>query len=836
VVTQSLLLREALVLMFGSELAWGIVLFAWLLGVAVGAALGGRLTARTSRPELILVIALLTLSLITCADLWIFRGIRSWLSPAAAGEPWIGRMLGGIPAWLRLEPGELIPLPVMALLAVVFIPLTSALVGFSFPAACAIRPVRGDMSVSLMSFGDVYALESAGSLIGGAAFSFWAVEHLAPIQTALYCGALTAAAGAAVAAWNSPRWERRLFSGFLGLLAAVAVLLAAVDGTLLNARLVERRWRGIAPGYQLCAEAESRYQNLSLGRREQQYTLYCNGQIATGFPDPYSFVPLAHLWMCQHPAPRRMLVLGGGAEGLLAEILRHPVEHVDYVEPDPRQVELIMPYLPEVDRQALADPRVTMWHVDARYFVKTQRNKFDLVIARLPEPTSALRARFYTDEFYRELRRAMTEQSVLCTTVAASPGELSPASAEFIASIRATMRRHFPQIVVCWGDPAHVLAATAKGLVSLDPPELVRRYAGRGVHSEMFDPLWFEGATDMLDPDKVQRRAEELDAAANVCISTDLHPVVYMQRLVLWERMTSGAAGGFIERLRAVRLTGLVTALAVLGAATLLFCRLRGSRGATSHPADLAALPPRAGPWASGVITLSVASTGFATMALSIIWLFAFQNCYGYVYQRIGWIIALFMGGLVVGSWATGRRAKRAAPARSWGDLIVVDLLIAALAGVVPFVLRGLGGLQTSETALVLVESTVSVAVAVTGVLCGAAFPLAGALQTLLREQGRLPSVATRPSSAGIRGAIDSSAAPAIDRSASAVAGSVVGADHAGACLGALLTGILLVPVFGTAAAAFVLAGMKLVSAGLLAVVRPRHDEPRTSDLPTDRS
>ena len=34
IVTQSLLLREAIVLMSGSEFAWGVVLFAWLLGVA----------------------------------------------------------------------------------------------------------------------------------------------------------------------------------------------------------------------------------------------------------------------------------------------------------------------------------------------------------------------------------------------------------------------------------------------------------------------------------------------------------------------------------------------------------------------------------------------------------------------------------------------------------------------------------------------------------------------------------------------------------------------------------------------------------------------------------
>ena len=49
-----------------------------------------------------------------------------------------------------------------------------------------------------------------------------------------------------------------------------------------------------------------------------------------------------------------------------------------------------------------------------------------------------------------------------------------------------------------------------------------------------------------------------------------------------------------------------------------------------------------------------------------------------------------------------------------------------------------------------------------------------------------------------------------------AAAGSIVGADHAGACLGALLCGILLVPVFGTVATALLLAGIKLSAMALL--------------------
>ncbi|MFH1418156.1 MAG: fused MFS/spermidine synthase [Planctomycetota bacterium] len=757
ILAQSLLLREALVLMFGSEFAWGIVLFAWLLGVAIGGLLGGRLAA-WRRPDILLVATLVGLSVATGVEIWLFRSARGWLDVAA---------------------GELLPLPTTALVALLFIPPASALVGMAFPLACRlVQPADGQTGEGAGPLGRIYALESAGSLIGGAAFSFWAVEHLAPIEAVLGCGAITLAACAALLFMTSGKG--RYLPVCLSIGAAAALCAAVFAGDFLDHQLVECRWRTIAPGYELCAEAESRHQNLAIGRRLEQYTLYCDGKVSTDFPDPYSYVPLAHFWMCQHPRPNRVLVLGGGAEGLLAEILRHPIERVDYVEPDPRQIALIKPFLPEVDRIALADRRVTVHYQDARFFIKAQRGVFDLVIARLPEPTSALHARFYTDEFYAELRRAMTGAGVFCTTVAAAPGEFTEASAEYVASVRATLRRNFPEVVLSWGNPAHVLAATRTGLISIDPEELIRRYVERGVQSDLFNLLWFEGATDWFDPDKVRRRAAELGAVVSPPISTDLRPTVYMQRLVMWERMTGGREGGFIEHLRSVRWNQLVAAVAAVCAIVVIGCRIRGG--------------PRAG-WTSGAIVLSVGTTGFVTMALSIIWLFAFQNLYGYVYQRIGWIIAIFMGGLVIGCWLVNQSSKRISPATRlsiylWRRLIAVDVLLAALALAVPFALPALASMQTLGPTLAIVEWTISILVAATGVLGGASFALAGGLQL------------------------------AASRHIGAAAGSIVGADHAGACAGALVTGILLVPIFGTSAAAMLLIAMKLVSVAVLMPAR----------------
>jgi spermidine synthase len=563
-------------------------------------------------------------------------------------------------------------------------------------------------------------------------------------------------------------------------LALATLGVAFFAGHTLNDKLVARRWRNLAPGYELVAETESKFQNLAVGRLAEQFTLYAGGQVVADFPDPYTYLPLAHFWMCQHPSPRQVLVLGGGAEGLLSAIVRYPIEKIDYVEPDPKQIEIIEPYLTEVDRRALRDRRVRVQHQDARHFIKTNRNRFDLVIARLPEPTSALAARFYTREFFGELRRAMSERSVLCMTVAATPGELTSVSGEYLASIKETLQNDFPHIVVSWGEPAHVLAATEVGLVTTDPAELAERYNERKVQSAWFSPLWFEGATDWLDPVKLEQRSKELAAVDHVQISTDLHPVVYLQRLELWDRMTSGGSGRLIERLRSIDWPALVLFLAIAMALTLIVPSIRRRSS---------------GGWTSGAVVLSIATTGFSTMALSIIWLFAFQNLYGYVYQRIGWIIAIFMAGLTLGCWLAAWRSSQVTsnlPSYLWKRLVIVDLLLAVLALSVPITLPALGAIETGPLAFLLVEWAVWILVALTGTLGGAAFALAGGLQ--LGTSGR----------------------------AGEAAGSIVGADHAGACLGALLTGLLLVPVYGTAAAAVILAGMKLVSVGLLLRFSPQ--------------
>jgi spermidine synthase len=82
--------------------------------------------------------------------------------------------------------------------------------------------------------------------------------------------------------------------------------------------------------------------------------------------------------------------------------------------------------------------------------------------------------------------------------------------------------------------------------------------------------------------------------------------------------------------------------------------------------------------------------------------------------------------------------------------------------------------------------------VAVAGVLGGLLFPLAAAV--MLEDR----------------------------RSTGRAAGAVDAADNAGACLGAFVTGILLVPVLGVTGACLAVAGTKALSALLVGVAATR--------------
>src|SRR6056297_1817060 len=70
--------------------------------------------------------------------------------------------------------------------------------------------------------------------------------------------------------------------------------------------------------------------------------------------------PMVHFPMLAHTAPERVLIIGGGDGGTLREVLKHPVEHVDFVELDEEVVTFSREHLASVHQGAFDDPRMQL--------------------------------------------------------------------------------------------------------------------------------------------------------------------------------------------------------------------------------------------------------------------------------------------------------------------------------------------------------------------------------------------------------------------------------------------------------------------------------------------
>ncbi|HHJ13354.1 MAG TPA: polyamine aminopropyltransferase [Gammaproteobacteria bacterium] len=122
---------------------------------------------------------------------------------------------------------------------------------------------------------------------------------------------------------------------------------------------------------------------------------------------------MAHPALFTHPAPRRVVIIGGGDCGTLHEVLRHPgVESVLQVEIDERVTRLSEQYFPELC-EANEDPRAAFFFGDGIGWMKeAQAGSVDVVIVDSTDPIGPAEGLF-TEAFYRDCHRALGARGLL---------------------------------------------------------------------------------------------------------------------------------------------------------------------------------------------------------------------------------------------------------------------------------------------------------------------------------------------------------------------------------------------------------------------------------------
>lgn len=511
-VGQAVLLREAMAALGGSELAWGLVLAAWLGGMALGARAGGRGEAGgAGGPVLVLALAL--------AGVILLRA-----SPALAGR----------------APGE-----VLSLLHALWIWVAAVLPAAGVGGWAFARLATGGGAA--LGAGAAYAWESLGGVAGGLLFTFL----LAPLGSAATVLAAAGVAGLAALVGRGRAW---MASGW------VAALLLAANPT--EQWLANEGWRWSGRPGALAAARSTSQQRLEVSTGTPA-ALYADGRLVAELPDPHRAALRSHLLALLHPRPGRVLLVGSVPGELEPYLLRHPVDRLDAVVEDPG--------LPDILdqaglRRALPPEQAGRLAVAVGDPLQVVRRggPWDLVVLADADPATLRAHRTRSRELVSACRDAMAPGGVLAMRVGAGDTYLGGAGGALLAALGATVRAELPVVGAVPGEEVWLVAGHDE--LELSAEVLAARWRARGLTDPVFRPELLPVLLDRF-------RAEPLEAflrRAEVPPTTVAHPRAVLLAAALAEGRAEGLVGRALVRLERPARWTLPLSLAAWGCWLLL--------------------------------------------------------------------------------------------------------------------------------------------------------------------------------------------------------------------------------------------------------------------------
>jgi spermidine synthase len=743
-ITQALLIREGLVVFYGNEISLGVFFGSWLLWIAVGSALAIPLRKRISSPLPWIRGLLLSLPLLLGIQIITTRLVRNFFDISSTQFIAFGDLFAAV---------TLINLPSALVIGIAF-PLACKALNLELQSRHSETAIADNSQQVVQGISSLYIFDALGALVGGFAFTFllielagvwisWAAVMLSIAVTSLLLGGLRQDA--------APVPARLLdIAGWLWLAFAVVFLFTPLEEKF--SRLTETvRFQTLQPGLELLDTVETRYGHVAIARLEEQVSVVNNGRIGISFPNTEDAEKLAAYFFTQGNWPKRILMFGGAASDLLAELLRYPVQGITVVEQDQLAFRHTLPWLPDRTRKALKDDRLEIKFQDGRHFANQLHDEnYDLVLVLVADPSSAQENRYFTHEFYQRLRQLMSDSGVICTEVSSASNYFGSSISSYSGSVLATLERSFDHVAIMPGDTHTYCASSQADQVSEDARLLRWRYQMTPLDEHRFPAASF---SSMLPQDRIDFVRQQLHQE-QAEINSDARPVTYYYNMILWGTFSSSQFVEWLQKLKRMGTVPYLVPLLVLVVLTLLRFSMQ---------------PLNVPYFTRQSASLVLVVLGMIAMAAQLTLLYSYQAHVGFVFSRIALLNSLFMAGLALGAGFIGQQLVRSG--QSTYALIAVMVSTTVMLMLLPTLYSSMGDMGLDVQQPIYLSLTVLI-----GLLTGTGFPLAVSL--------------TEADTANVLH----------------TSGLTAAADNLGGAIGGFITGALLVPILGVSMTCYTLA------------------------------
>ncbi len=294
-----------------------------------------------------------------------------------------------------------------------------ALVGLEIPILMRILKDQLDFKQLVAR---VLALDYVGALVASLLFPLFLVPRLGLTRTSLVFGMLNASVGI-WGTWLLENLIKKRDANILrvkGFVIIILLFIAFIKADTLTSLAEDSLFTD-----NIIYAKSSSYQRIVVTKGKTGYALFLNGNLQFNSFDEYRYhEALVHPAMLAADAnPKRILVLGGGDGLAVREILKYPsVQSVTLVDLDPAMTELskALPALAELNKNALADSRVTIVNADAYVWLDNNAvEPFDAAIVDFPDPNNFALGKLYTTRFYNLLKSKLKPNAsvvIQCTS------------------------------------------------------------------------------------------------------------------------------------------------------------------------------------------------------------------------------------------------------------------------------------------------------------------------------------------------------------------------------------------------------------------------------------
>jgi len=395
-------------LLGGTVYTFSIILSVFLCGLWLGSSAGAFAARRVAYP---------VLGLAACQILLIIS--IGWTAYALT----YSLPYWPLDPWLSLNPFFNFQVDLVRCVWAIF-PAT-LLWGASFPLALAAAAEPGDDPAKLS--GEVYAANTAGSIVGALAFSLFLIPGLGTRGSQQLLVGL-AAAGAIVAAISAMGIRKIRNTGLAVALVAVAISTFTISSVHDVPWQVIAYGRRIAPtmrGADLYPEAnatkvlfrgEGINSSVLIAERAGQRQFYVSGkaEASSGPADMRLQRMMGHLPALLHPNPSSVLTVGFGAGVTAGSFVPYPdVKSLIICELEPLIPPASTQFFGPQNYSVMNDSRTRIVYDDARHFIFTTKQQFDVITTDPIHPWIKGTSTLYSKEYYELVKAHLTPGGVV---------------------------------------------------------------------------------------------------------------------------------------------------------------------------------------------------------------------------------------------------------------------------------------------------------------------------------------------------------------------------------------------------------------------------------------